>query len=115
MRLEGFLLTSIALFAIIYIAVRLAINPLLRRQAEIVRDIDKQNFELVKLRDMEILNNSELEWAIKRYRNNNDKNGDYEQYQKYAKILNELKEMGHFTDERYCSRIDKLKKYFKVD
>jgi lipopolysaccharide/colanic/teichoic acid biosynthesis glycosyltransferase len=112
MELSGFFLISIVLFAIIYFAVRLAIIPLLRRQVKITTD--EQNFELVKLRDMDILNNTELEWAIKKYQNKNDKNEGYEQYQKYAKILDELKEMGHFTDKRYCSRLDKLKEHFKV-
>ena len=65
MGLGGFFLIAIVQFAIIYFAVRMAINPLLHGQDELV--IDKQKVELVKLRDMEILNNSELEWAIKRY------------------------------------------------
>ena len=120
MDLGEFFLISIVLFSIIYFAVRLAINPLLRDHGEIVTetDSDKQIFELVKLRDMEIFNNDELESAIRQYQNKNDKSdsyGDYEQYKKYAGILNELKEMGYFTDERYCNRIDKLKKYFEVD
>jgi hypothetical protein len=113
MGLEGFFSIAIALFAIIYFAMRLAIYPLLRRQDEFV--IDKQNFQLHKLRDMEILNNAELEGAIKLYQHKNDNEEDYEQYEQYAEILNELKEMGYFTDEGYCNRIDKLKNYFKVD
>jgi DNA-binding MltR family transcriptional regulator len=113
MGLVEIFLMSIFLFAIIYFAVRLAINPLLHRQGEIVTDA--LNFELVKLRDMEILSDAELEWGIKRYLRKNDRNEGHEQYQKYAEILNELKEMGNFTDERYCNRIDKLKKYFKVE
>jgi hypothetical protein len=115
MGLGEIFIISIVLFTIIYFAVRLAINPLLRRQGEIVTNTDTQNFELVKLRDMGILSDAELEWAIKRYRRKNDRNEGYEQYQKYAEILNKLKEMGNFTDERYCNRIDKLKKYFKVE
>lgn len=115
MGLGEFFLISIVLFAIIYFAVSLAINPLLRRQGEIITDTGNQNFKLVKLREMKILSDAELEWAIKRYQNKNDKSQGYDQYQKYAKILNELKEMGHFTDERYCNRVDKLKKYFEID
>jgi len=127
MDLGGFFLISIVLFTIIYFAVRLAINPLLSSQGEIIAetDSDKQISELVKLRDMDIFNNDELESAIKQYQNKNDKKdkkdyknvdyGDYEQYKKYAEILNELKEMDYFTDEDYCIKIDNLKKYFEID
>jgi hypothetical protein len=80
MELGGFFLIAIVPFAIIYFAVRLAINPLLCSQSEFVTD--KQNFELHKLRDMEILDNAELEWVIKLYQNKNDKKEEYKQYKK---------------------------------
>ena len=124
MDLGGFFLISIVLFTIIYFAVRLAINPLLSNQGEIVAetDSDKQISELIKLRDMDIFNNDELESVIKQYQNKKDKKnyknvdyGDYEQYKKYAEILNELNEMDYFTAEDYCIKIDNLKKYFEVD
>lgn len=120
MYLEFFLL-SIFLFAIMYFAVRLAINPLLRDQDEIVTvtDIDKQISELVKLRDMDIFDNDELELVIKQYQNKNDKKddkrNDYGDYKKYAEILNDLKAMDYFiTNEQYFDKMDKLKKYFEV-
>ena len=93
MDFGGLLLISIFLFAIIYFAVRLAINPLLRSQEEIVTvtDTDKQISELVKLRDMDIFDNDELELVIKQYQNKNDKKDDkivdYGDYKKYAEFV----------------------------
>ena len=57
---------------------------------------------------------TELEYVIKLYQNTNAQNGDYEQYQKYEKVLNKLKKIDYFTDEEYSSKIDKLKRYFKL-
>lgn len=105
-------LSAILLFAVIYFAVRLAIIPLIPTPDE---DITyKQDFELVNLRDIDILSPSELEEVIELYQNRDAENEDNEQYQKYVKILDELKEIGYFSDEAYSSRINKLKAHFKV-
>lgn len=112
MPLVVLFLLSIVLFAIIYFAVRLAINPLLHSQEEFIAD--NQYFELIKLRDMEILNNIELEEIIKLYQNNNDNSSEEpQQYGKYTEILKDLKERGYFNEEQYANRIDKLENYFK--
>lgn len=105
-------LSTILLFAIIYFAVRLAIIPLIPKPDE---DITyKQDFGLVKLRDIDILNPTELDEVIELYQKIDIKNEDNEQYHKYVKILDELKEVGYFTDESYSIRVNKLKEYFKV-
>ncbi|MEG0775405.1 hypothetical protein [Clostridium sp.] len=103
----------IVLFIVTYFAVRLAINPLLNRKKESITDTHSS--EIIKLRDMEILDNAELEEVIKLYQNRMDKKKEYEQYEKHAKILNELKEMGYFTNIQYLNKIHELKSYFKVD
>ena len=104
--------SAIFLFSIIYFAVRLAITPLIPKPDE---DITyKQDFGLVKLRDIDILSPTELDEVIELYQNRDVKIEDNEQYQKYAKVLGELKEVGYFTDEVYSTRIDKLKEYFKI-
>ncbi|MBU5675847.1 hypothetical protein KQI88_05405 [Alkaliphilus sp. MSJ-5] len=107
------LLLAIFLFAIIYFAVRLAIIPLLYKSEEVVTD--NQDFGLIYLRDIEVLNNTELEDVIKFYSDKNSKMEDYKQYQKYVKVLNELKEFGYYTDEAYFIKVEKLKKHFKID
>jgi hypothetical protein len=75
---------------------------------------DKE-YGLVRLRDIEVLCNTELEEVIELYQNKSIRKEDYEQYQKYAKVLNELKEMDYFTEEQLSSKMDKLKKHFKMD
>ncbi|QUH19490.1 hypothetical protein [Alkaliphilus sp. B6464] len=107
------LLLAIFLFAIIYFAVKLAITPLLYKSEEVVTN--KQDFSLIYLRDIEILNNTELEDVIKFYNDKNCKMEDYKQYQKYVKVLNELKEFGYYTDEAYFIKVEKLKKHFKIN
>jgi len=112
------LIRSVWLFAIIFFSVRLAIKPLLKKPEKEMKEEEDQDFGLVKLRDIEVLSNDELEEAIKLLQNKGTRKKektDNEQYQKYAGILNRLKEMGYFTVEQYLSKIDKLKDYYKVD
>jgi hypothetical protein len=111
--MDPIILSSILLFAIIYFAVRLAISPLLKKQDEVV--VDNQDLGLVKLRDIEVLNNTELEEIIALYQNKGAIKKEYEQYQKYEKVLKELKEIGYLTDEQYSVKISKLKNYYKID
>ncbi len=107
------LLSSLLLFIIIYSAIRLAINPLLNKSEEMIND--NQDFELVKLRDIEVLSDSELEEVIELYQKKSVKKEDYEQYQKYAKVLNELRQMSYFTEELHFDKLNRLKDYFKVN
>lgn len=114
------------LFLIITFAVKIAVKESLY---EFKENIDKSlkpnksgeittediDCDLVKLRDIEVLSNTELEEAIELYQNKSVRKEDYEQYQKYAKVLNELKETDYFTEEQFSSKMDKLKKHFKVD
>ncbi|WP_425804144.1 hypothetical protein ACHOLT_19590 [Desulfitobacterium sp. Sab5] len=98
-------------FAIIYFAVKLAIKPLLDKPET---ETDNKDFGLVKLRDIEILTNTELEDVIGLYQSKSKKKENYQQYKKFAKVLNDLKETGYFTDEEYIGRMEKLKEHFKV-
>lgn len=113
MSVETIFIWSVILFCVIYFSVRLAINPLLNKQEEPIKD--NEDFGLVKLRDIEILSGAELEEIIELYKNKGVKEKDYEQYKKYERVLNELKEMEYFTEEQYLSKVTKLKKYFEVD
>lgn len=107
------LLSLLLLFIIIYSAVKLAISPLLDKSEDIIND--SKDFGLVKLRDIEVLNDTELEEVIELYQKKSINKEDHVQYQKYAKILNELKQMGYFTEEQYLDKLDRLKDYFKVN
>ena len=106
------LLLSLLLFIIIYSAVRLAIYPLLDKSEEIIKD--SHDFALVKLRDIEVLNDTELEEVIEIYQKKSINKEDYEQYQKYVKVLNELKQLSYLTEEQYFDKLDRLKDYFRV-
>ena len=104
---------GIFLFAIIFFAVRFAIEPLIgepKRETNNRRDA-----ELAKLRGMGILSKLEIEEVIGLYKKRDDQDEDTEQYHKYSKILNGLREIGYFTDEEYSKRIDSLKVYYKIN
>ncbi len=103
-------------FLIIYFAVRLAISPILKRLPE-ATDYEeyKDDTGLVKLRDIEVLDNVELEEVIKIYEKKGNKNKNYNQYIKFNKVLSELKEIGYFTEETFIERQRILKKYYGVD
>lgn len=107
------LLSALLLFTIIYSAVRLAISPLLVK-AEVITN-DSQDFGLVKLRDMEVLTDTELEEVIELYQKKSINIEHNKRYQKYAKILNELKQTGYFTEEQYFDKLLILKDYFRVN
>ena len=113
MDIGSIFLLTIFVFAIAYFAVRLAITPLLYKQDESISY--KQDFGLVKLRDIDVLSPAELEEVIRLYYKKGAKKEDYEQYQKYAKVLNELREMNFFTDDVYLCRMNILKDYFNIN
>lgn len=75
---------SALLFAIIYFSVSLAIAPLLHKPEESLPFT--KNLGLVKLRDIEVFSNDELEEVLKLYQNIGTRKKDYEQYQKYLKF-----------------------------
>lgn len=113
MPIAAIFLPALLLFAIIFFAVRLAINPLLNTPNEITPE--NNDFELVNLRDIEILSNTELEEVQELYKNRSISKENYEQYQKYTKILNELKDMDYLSDEQFNDKINKLKEYYKIN
>ena len=111
--MEKVLGCSILLFVIIYLAVRLAIKPLLNKQDD--DNADTEEYGLVKLRDIDVLSNTELEEIIELYQKKRDNKQENKLYQKYKLILEELKEMGYFSDGQYVNKMHILKKYFNVD
>jgi hypothetical protein len=68
----------------------------------------------IKLRDIEVLSNSQLEEVIEMYNKKADRNENLEQYQKYKKLLDELKQIEYLNDEQYFTSLDKLEEHFKV-
>lgn len=70
--------------------------------------------DLVKLRDIEVLSNTQLEEVIEMYKKKANKSESDDQFQKYKKLLDELKQSGYFSDDQYFSGLDKLEKYYDV-
>lgn len=79
-------------------------------------EINKEDFsELIKLRDIELLSDAELEEVIELYQAERVKKEGYEQYLKSLAIFNELKEREYFNNEQYADKINGLKKYYDMD
>lgn len=108
-----YLILCFITFIIIYLAVRLAITPLIPRMID--REDDEDDSGLVKLRDIEVLTNRELEEIIELYHSKSVENKDKQDYEKYSKVLNELKALGYFTHEEYAKRLEKLNEYYHND
>ncbi|AFS79044.1 hypothetical protein Curi_c20400 [Gottschalkia acidurici 9a] len=102
----------IMIFITIYLSVKLAIRPLLNKSD--VATVNDQESELIKLRDMEIISNIELEDLINFYKKEDEKRDNYIQYKKYEKILEELRNIKYLKDEEYFIKINKLKSYFNI-
>jgi len=64
--------------------------------------------ELLKLEELEVLSNSQLEEIREIYKKNADKNDTREQYQRSKQVLDELKQAGHLNNEQYFTALDKL-------
>lgn len=107
------ILGIIAFFILLYFAVWLATRPLLNK----INQINPYDIkaELVKLRDIGIFNDAELEEVIKLFQNKNASKADYDQYIKQVKILNELNKMGYYNDEERSHRLNKLKEHYRID
>lgn len=107
----GTIVLGLAMTGIMFLAIKLA-TPIKRGNKSDKILTENKEVELVKLRDIEVLSNDELKEVLELYHN---KNSIKEDYEKYETLLNELKDIGYFSYEEYLSKINKLKKYFKVD
>ena len=76
---------------------------------------DLQVVGLVRLRDIEVIDNDELEKIVRFYQNRGIQKENYEEYKKYVKILNELRDERYLTDEDYLNKLGKLKSHFNMD
>lgn len=100
-------------FIIAYLAASIAIYQFFKKPKKSTSE--NQDIGLVKLRDIGILSNTELEEIIKIYNDKSSNSENYKQYKKYEKVLDELKEIRYYNDEQYYNKIAKLKQYFEVD
>jgi hypothetical protein len=97
------------LFLVIYFAVRLAISPLIK-----VEEIEeKSEFSLEQLKDMRVFDDDEFKKVIQIYQKRSYEERCKEEFLQYAKILNELKEMGHLSETICEEKMEKLKACYR--
>lgn len=104
------------LFLIIFWAVRLAVKPLIT-SSEFKNQDDQNNNEqgLLLLRNVGILTEVEYIEIIEAFSKKASREKKKNQFLMYIDVFNQLKEMDYFSDEQYEEKINKLKKYYKVD
>lgn len=106
---------------VLYFVMRAAVNSVLdekevQRKKDFQKEKDKADIaELIKLRDMGLLGDEELEEVIEIYAAEKADAENREQYQRCLRILNELKEREYFTDEQLAEKSNRLKEQFNVD
>ncbi|OOM82292.1 hypothetical protein CLPUN_04310 [Clostridium puniceum] len=102
------------LFSIIYFSVRFAIKPLIDNSKKNFNNVvsNEINFGLKNLLDIGVVNESELKEIINIYNKEKYNPKINKQYEKYEKILKELRDMGYFTDGVYNDKLKVLKKHF---
>jgi len=109
--------SSFILFYVMKAAVKSAIDDIqIKAKKDVKGVIDKNDADkFVELRDMEILNDTELEKVIESYKNIRTNKENNEQYLKYSKILSELKDIEYFSQDQYVDKSNMLKKHFNID
>ena len=108
---------SFILFYVMKAAVKSAIEDIeIKAKKDIKVIIDKEDSDkLIELRDMEILNDTELEKAIESYKSVRTNKENNKQYLEYSKILSELKDIEYFNQDQYVDKSDMLKKHFNIN
>lgn len=113
MGLGGVLVIIFVVFFAIYIPVRLAISPLINKDSYEINQ-DKED-SLEDLRDIGVLSPKELNATIDLYKKLGMKRVSEERYNKFLKVLEELRTLGYLDEAAFMDKADKLKKYFKIN
>jgi len=109
--MEAILVYPILLFIIIFLAVRLAIQPLIQGTNDVAVN-EEGELSLVRLRDIGVLDNDELKEIIQFYNQKKVSSKKMKELERYTKVLSELVGQGILTQEEYSERMEKLRSYY---
>ncbi|CDX04202.1 Hypothetical protein DPCES_4316 [Desulfitobacterium hafniense] len=112
--MEAILFYAIVLFIIIFLAVRLAIQPLCQRPHDGAVN-EEGELSLIRLRDIGVLDNDELEEIIRFYNQKNASSKKMAEFERYMKVLSESVKQGILTQEEYAERIKRLRIHYFSD
>jgi len=80
-----------------------------KQEADNRKKVNLEDFgELIKLRDLKVLNDIELEELKSFYLEESLRENESAQYKKFKAILADLKEKGYFNEEQYQEKINSL-------
>lgn len=98
---------GICLFAIIYLAVRLAIRPLIPIEH---KDMSKEDeISIIDLKNLGLFDNEEMEEILILFQTKGKDNKNKIRYEKYLDILIQLNNLGYLNEDQLQDKIDKLK------
>ncbi|GMQ61753.1 hypothetical protein [Vallitalea maricola] len=98
---------GMGLFAIIYLAVRLAIRPLIPIKD---KDISKKDeISVIDLKNLGLFDNEEMEEILILFQAKGKDNKNKIRYEKYLDILIQLKNLGYLNEEQLQDKINQLK------
>lgn len=110
MDIASLFISGLFLFGIIFLSVRLAIAPLIPDDILEVHNLN--DVGIVKLRDIGIFNNEELEEVIKIYKGKGTNKRTSIECQKFTKVMLELKNLGYLTEEEFEVKSELLNTYY---
>lgn len=116
MKIGFILVVLIILLISTYFTVKSTVLAWLSRPNNKVKtnsELSLIRLSLSKLRDIDVLNDKELEDVVEIYEAKGFNNKEEQQYLDYFKVLNELKATGYFDDDVFSSKMLKLKNYYK--
>jgi hypothetical protein len=112
-----FAIGAFILFYVMKAAVKSATDDMhLQAKKDSKKAADKAEAdELIVLRDLELLNDEELEGAIELYRTERGEREKFAEYLRFAEILGHLKEKEFLSEEQYSERSSRLKEQFEIN
>ena len=103
-------IVSFILFFVMKAAAEAALEAFqAKREEGRLKELNPEDFnELMKLRDLEVLSDKELEEIKNFYQEENLREIDHAQYKKYKAILKDLRDKGYFSEVQYQDKINRL-------
>lgn len=111
--LESLILNCLVFFFVIFLAVRLAIRPLIYK--DIPDNQNQLNFNRLEvLNEIGVLSDDEYHDAHDFIKLSHAKHAKLKRFSKLKEMLDKLKDEGHLLESEYKEKLEKLQKYYKV-
>ncbi len=107
---------------LLFFVIKAAVKAALKDTVEIIKAVLRREDDnatdakdVIKLRDFGILSDDELQEASELYQKAKEREKNCKAFNKYEKVLSELKEIGYLTDGQYMDKNNALKKHVNIE